>query len=243
LLHHRLYDIAKTDLEAANILAKNNLYPQAIYFYAQSCEKASKSVVAFFYIHYEKKSEEKVLVILKNLSHNLMELALTTAKIFVDYERRLHVKRGGKESDGLIRAVSDSLKNIQRRKPPMIDLMALYAGTVKVLYQRFYTRLGENSLALGAQDPRWGVLRELYKHPKTRYLKFNTLSQFLFILLDKMDIYARYPMNGIGYTNIGFLKGPEIREACLLLGEMVEDLVSLVPFVWNKIESLKPNLT
>ena len=64
-----------------------------------------------------------MLIILKNLGHNLMELALTTAKLFVDYEKKLHVKRGGKESDELIQAVNDALENIQRQKPSMIDLI------------------------------------------------------------------------------------------------------------------------
>jgi hypothetical protein len=47
LQHLRLYDVAKTDLEAANLLAKNHLYPQA-------CEKAAKSVVALYQFSYEK---------------------------------------------------------------------------------------------------------------------------------------------------------------------------------------------
>jgi hypothetical protein len=46
-------------------------------------------------------------------------------------------------------------------------------------------------------------------------------------------------MNDTGYTNIAFLKGPEIREACSLLGEMVGDLISLVPLVWKRLEFLK----
>jgi hypothetical protein len=119
--------------------------------------------------------------------------------------------------------------------------MAFYARNVKVIYERLYIRLSENNPSLDAEDPRWGIplLCELYMNPETRYLKYNTLSQFLFILLDGMDLYARYPMNDTGYTNIAFLKGPEIREACSLLGEMVGDLISLVPLVWKRLEFLK----
>jgi HEPN domain-containing protein len=241
LLFNRIYDIAKTDLEAANILAKNSLYPQAIYFYSQACEKAAKSVIAVYLIQYEKKTDEEVLKILKSHGHNLLELAETTTKIFVDYEKGLYVKRGGKGTDALIRTANESIEEIQGRIPNIQDLMAYYAGNVKVVYERLYARLSENYSPRGAEDPRFGVLRELYKIPKTKYLKFNTLSQFLFILLDKMDIYSRYPMNDIGYANITFLKEPEIREACSLLGEMVGDLIILVPLVWSKIESLIPS--
>jgi hypothetical protein len=51
--------------------------------------------------------------------------------------------------------------------------------------------------------------------------------------------WTRYPMQDVNYNNITFLSRPEIGRAFLLLGEMVGDLISLVPLVWNKIESLK----
>lgn len=176
---------------------------------------------------------------MKSHGHNLLKLAETTTKIFVDYEKGLYVKRGGKETDELIRTANESMKKIQGRKPDIQELMAYYASNVKVLYERLYARLSENYSPKGAEDPGFGVLREVYKIPKTKHLKFNTLSQFLFILLDEMDIYSRYPMNDNGYPNIVFLKEPQIREACSLLGIMVGDLISLVPLVWNKVESLK----
>lgn len=192
LLYCRIHDIAKTDLEAANILAKNSLFPQAIYFYSQACEKAAKSVIAMNMIHREKKTDEEVLGILKshNYGHNLLKLAETTTKIFVDYEKGLYLKRGGKETDELISTANELIKKIQDRKPDIQDLMAYYGGNVKVLYERLYSRLSENHSPIGAEHPYVGVLRELYKIPKTKYLKFNTLSQFLFILLDEMDVYS-----------------------------------------------------
>ena len=239
LLHHRLYDIAKTDLESANLLAKNNLYPQAIYFYSQACEKAAKSVVALYQISYEKKPEDKVSFTLKRVhGHKLLYITTTIAKIFVDYDKKLLLKRGVKQSDELFQTVDESIKKILARKPDMIDLIAYYAFNVKRIYEQLYTRLNEYNPSLGAERPFWGVLRELHKFPKSKYLKFNILSQFLFIVLDGMDTYARYPTHDTNYTNIAFLKKPEIREACSLLGIMVADLISLVPPGWNKIESL-----
>jgi hypothetical protein len=238
LLQHMLYDIAKTDLEAANILAKNNLYPQAIYFYSQACEKAAKSVVALYLISYEKKQEDDVSIRLKRVhGHKLLEITATIANIFVDYQTKSHLKRGGKESDEMIRTAKESIKKIQSRKPDMTSLIALYTLNVRGIYELFYRRLTEDIPPHGA-NPLWGILRELHKIPKTRYLKFNTLSQFLFIVLDGMDNYAQYPMRDTNYTNIGFLKDPEIKEACSLLDIMVTDMVNLVPLMWKKIESL-----
>jgi hypothetical protein len=45
-------------------------------------------------------------------------------------------------------------------------------------------------------------------------------------------------MDDIENLNIAFLSRPEIERSCTLLGEMVGDLISLVPLVWKKIESL-----
>jgi len=94
-----------------------------------------------YLFHHEKKTDEKVLRILKNHGHNLLELASTTAKIFVDYEKGLYVKRGGKETDELIRTANGLIKKIKDRKPDIQDLMAYYAGNVKVLYERLYSKL------------------------------------------------------------------------------------------------------
>ena len=58
-------------------------------------------------------------------------------------------------------------------------------------FQRLYATLGENNPSLSAEDPRSGVLCELYKKSKTKYLRLNRLSQFLFVPLDRMDIYAK----------------------------------------------------
>ncbi len=91
MLHCRFYVIAKSDLEAANILTKNSRYPQAIYFYAQAFEKATKSAAALYFISYEKKSESETSDKLKNIhGHSLLRLTITIAKIFVDYETGLH---------------------------------------------------------------------------------------------------------------------------------------------------------
>jgi hypothetical protein len=54
-----------------------------------------------------------------------------------------------------------------------------------------------------------------------------------------MDRYARYPTKDVNYNNIKFLSGPEIYFACLPLGEIVEDIISLVPLILENIESLK----
>jgi hypothetical protein len=119
--------------------------------------------------------------------------------------------------------------------PAMIEHISNYQGSVKACY-RLYTKLNEES---SSDSTGLKLLRELFKTPGAEYIKFNTLARILFPILDRMDMYTRYPMDDTGNLNIAFLNKHEIRGSCLLLQEMVGELVSLVPLVWNKIESLK----
>jgi hypothetical protein len=253
-LNYKLYELAKSYLIAANILTKNSLYPQAIYFYAQAFEKAAKSAVALYLTSYENESKSQVSGKLKNVhSHRLLSLTSKTAEIFVDSGIRSHVKRGGKENDKEVQAAkyASSIPYLETLKPDKKKLIEHYEHNVKAVYEQLYTKLKEDYTKLmeepflGSENARrekgLELLRELCKIPRAKYIKFNILARILFPILDGMDSYARYPMNDIGNNNVAFLNRPEIRGACLLLGEMVEELVSLVPLVWNKIESLKPS--
>jgi hypothetical protein len=126
----------------------------------------------------------------------------------------------------------------------MTELISNYEGSVKACY-RLYTKLKEESFF---DSEGLKILRELYKIPGAKYIKFNTLARILFPILDGMDLYSRYPMDDIGNLNIVFLDRPEIRGACLSLGEMVEELVSLVPSVGqdrlskNFVRTVNPEL-
>ncbi|MGB7956035.1 MAG: hypothetical protein WCF23_18840 [Candidatus Nitrosopolaris sp.] len=102
-MHNALYEFAKTDFRAANVLAQNELYPQAIYFYAQTFEKATKSVIALYWISYENKSEsdtEKELR--KTLVHKLIKVTKAMLKIFIDKDKESYILQGGKESNEYI---------------------------------------------------------------------------------------------------------------------------------------------
>jgi hypothetical protein len=238
LLHCRLYDLAKSDLKAANTLTNNSHYLQAIYFYAQAFEKAAKSAVALHLTSYEKMSESRVYEELKNnYRHGLLKLTSFTAEIFVNSGIKSHLKRGGKESDKEIQKAksASSILYLETLKPDMTELLSNYEGSVKACYS-LYTKLKEESYF---DSEGLKLLRELFKIPEAKYIKFNTLARILFPILDGMDLYSRYPMDDIGNLNIAFLSRPEISGACLLLGEMVGEFDSLVPLVWNKIYSIK----
>ena len=58
-------------------------------------------------------------------------------------------------------------------------------------FQRLYATLGENNPSLCAEDPRSGVLCELYKISKTKYLRLNTLSLVLSLIDSGYNGYLR----------------------------------------------------
>jgi hypothetical protein len=239
-LHHKLYEIAESDLRAANILSKKGPYPQAIYFYSQAFEKAVKSAVALYLTSHENKDEAQTSEELKrNFSHGLLNLTSFTSNIFVDSGIKSYVKRGGKESDEEIQKAINvsSVVYLETLKPNMAELVLKFETSVRNCYE-VYTKLKEKPF-LGSEHPKMELLRELHKNPKSKYVKFNTLTRTLFPILDGMDTYARYPMKDVGFNNIAFLRGHEMGPVCLLLGEMVGELISLVPLVWEKIESIK----
>jgi hypothetical protein len=60
VLAEELLEIAVNDLEASRILYENKLYPQAIFYFAQSVEKANKSMAALTGNHDEKYFSKKI---------------------------------------------------------------------------------------------------------------------------------------------------------------------------------------
>ncbi|MBP2030665.1 HEPN domain-containing protein [Methanohalophilus levihalophilus] len=59
-LAEELLEIAERDLEASRILHKNKLYPQAAFYFAQSVEKANKSLATLLNNHNEKYLSDKI---------------------------------------------------------------------------------------------------------------------------------------------------------------------------------------
>lgn len=59
-LARELLEIAEKDLEASRMLYKNRLYPQAIFYFAQSVEKTNKSMAALTGNHDEKYFSRKI---------------------------------------------------------------------------------------------------------------------------------------------------------------------------------------
>ncbi|WP_135605375.1 HEPN domain-containing protein [Methanococcoides sp. NM1] len=59
-LAEELLEIAERDLEASRMLYENKLYPQAVFYFAQSVEKANKSLATLINDHSEKYLSKKI---------------------------------------------------------------------------------------------------------------------------------------------------------------------------------------
>jgi hypothetical protein len=118
-------------------------------------------------------------------------------------------------------------------------LITYFKNVVTNTYQQFYKQLGKGPIL--DPHPGWKFLREQFDNPNTKFLKYRALAWMLSPLLQKMDEYTRYPMPTLNNTNITFLNLPENRKSCLLLEEMIGELIELVPLVRKQIESLKSN--
>jgi HEPN domain-containing protein len=107
-----MYEIAKMDLKSANILAKNEMYPQSIYFYEQSFEKALKSVVSEYLRHRRNMTDSQIENELRPKGHNVIEKTMQMMTLMIEEEVQLYIKRGGNESDPFIHPILIRLINI-----------------------------------------------------------------------------------------------------------------------------------
>lgn len=237
-LYNALYVLAKSDFKAANILVQSELYMQGIYFYAQTFEKATKAIISFYLMNYENKSESVTATYLKNTyGHKFIELTITIIKIFLDKEKELYISKGGKESDDFIQKAYRSLNGLKQQNYNEDELIVCFNHIVKHNYNKFYRRMKEEQ-PFTDTDPGWEYLRKQLTTPTTKFLTYGTLAWILSPILEKMDMYTRYPIAHLENNNMKFLADHKNKEACLLLSEMIGDLITLVPIVWKKLESL-----
>jgi ABC-type phosphate/phosphonate transport system substrate-binding protein len=116
-IYDALYELAKSDFKAADVLAQNQFYPQAIYLYAQTFEKATKAVIAHYLMNYKKRSESETEKELRSIhGHRLLKLTIAMLKPFVDEDKELYIRRGGREADEFIQKPYRSLETLKSLK-------------------------------------------------------------------------------------------------------------------------------
>ena len=193
-LYDSLLDIAKLDLAAAKILCTNRLIAQSLFHFEQSFEKANKSIITHYMIHYESKSEIEVLRLLKKeFGHLNRKLTSRITKILFDREREIYLSRGGNTTDGYITKPYMILEEFEKMGSWGIDdetLVAFINNIVKKdYYERYIPIRGESTLNLTRQIA--FLRKEFARSVISKYLIFVWLISPYF---DDMDIITRYPM-------------------------------------------------
>lgn len=159
-------------------------------------------------------------------------------KIFLDKEKELYISKGGKESDDFIQKTFRSLNSLKNQNYDEDELIVCFNHIVKQNYNKFYRRFKDEQPFIDTH-PGWEYLRKQFATATTKFLRYGTLAWILSPILEKMDMYTRYPIDHLENNNMKFLADHKNKEACLLLSEMIGDLISLVPIVWKKVESLR----
>lgn len=236
--YEKIYEIAKLDYKSANILAKNRIYPQAIYFYEQCFEKNLKAVIAHNLSSISKKTDVQIEKVLRPHGHNVIGKTMEMMKLLIKPEVQLYVSRGGKIKDPYIENTYDGINKFIQHEFPTDHQVVRFFHVVEANYRDFYKRLyvAKNDI----REQGWRHLREAFSKPEKKHLRFMTLSWIISPLFMNMDILTRYPdpTQPLNNNNVKLLMDDDDSNACKRLEEMLDDHISLVPLVWKAANKL-----
>ena len=237
-IHEKLYELAKLDLKAANILRNNYIFSHAIYFYAQSFEKSTKSILAEYFASFENMAKHEIEQKLKkSYGHKLINVSTGMMHILIDDDTRRYVMSGGKETDDFIQKPREAIQSLDLHTYTEEDMIVNFRDIVSHNY-RFY--LKTKNKESNDEHPGWEYLRQRFANPKTKYLKYMTISWILAPVLENVEQYVRYPSKSVNYNNVEFFMDYGNKTACEMLDEMISELIDIVPLVWEKIKTLTP---
>lgn len=236
-LHEKLYELANLDLKAANILRDNNMFSHAIYEYAQSFEKSTKSILAKYFVSYEKMGEQEIEEKMKkSYGHKLIKVSIGMINIIIDDDIRLYVSKGGKKTDDFVQNPLKAIQGLKQHKYSEEELIVHFSDIVSHNFKAYLKT--KNNQFDGYEHPGWEYLRQQFATAKTSYLRYITISWILAPVLEDMERYVRYPSKSVNYNNISFLMDHENKKPCDMLDEMISELIDTVPLVWDKIISM-----
>ena len=242
-IYDELYEAAKLDFESVKVLNKNNLFPPAIYHCAQTVEKSSKSIHAYYMINYENLPQEKMRhKFKKNYSHRLIEStkAIINSVYCLYIESEISKDKKSEE----YRRLQYACNKIGTVKTDIKYIVAGFDILVDQMYQNAYQEF--NKIANGSHDslhPFYEYMKKQMSGANKHYLRYFLLVMILSSILDKLEIYSRYPMPEFpNYNNIGLLKSSSNKPAIDKLCKMIDELINLVPYVWKRIDYFKTSL-
>jgi len=248
-IHDKLYEAAILDCESVKVLNKNNLFPTAIYHCAQTVEKSSKSIHAYYMIIFQNKTDSEIGKLLKGqYGHNLKQ----STKGIIETLMKLYIKNEIKNNPKITRAskkqaskdLNKTAAVVEQQILDMDEIIIGFDALVEKMYENVYQRV--NSIINGffdSLDSTSVAINKELTDPNKQYLRYIFLLLILSSFLNQMEMYSRYPMNEISNNNITLLKSNRNnKQAIERITIMIGELINLVPTVWKELDFFKTSL-
>jgi HEPN domain-containing protein len=231
-MYDKLYEAAKLDFESVIILNENNLPAPAIYHCAQAVEKCSKAIHAYYMIklqHVPRRSVGDKLR--KKYGDNLLESTREFVKSLLELYIESEVTQDRKKGE------LKKLENIVGPKIPDIrKVIRHFDVLVNVIYSRYNFLINKKYDEL---DPIEQLIKMEISNMNKKYLRCFYIVLNLSGMLIHLEEYSRYPMNDLSYDNINLLNNIINKSEVNRIFIMIDDLVGLVPGVWEQIDYFK----
>jgi hypothetical protein len=127
-------------------------------------------------------------------------------------------------------------KIVGPKEPHIRKVVSHFYVLVNVIYSRSNFILNENSDEI---DPIQQLIKTEFSDMNKKYLRFLYIVLNLLSMLIRLEEYSRYPMHDLSYNNINLLNNIINKSEINRIFVMIDDLVGLVPDVWNQIDFFK----
>lgn len=236
-MYDKLYEAAKLDLESVKILNNNDLFAPAIYHCAQAVEKCSNAIHAYYMVKLQHVSRHDVGDKLrKKYAHNLLDSTRGIVKSLLELYIESEVSKDRKKGE---------LKKLEKKivgpKTPHIrKVVRHFYVLVNVIYSRYNFIISEKYDEL---DPIQQLIKTEISDLNKNYLRYLYIVLNLSGMLIRLEEYSRYPMHDLSYDNINLLNNIINKSEVKRISIMIDDLVELVPDVWNQIDYFQNKIT
>lgn len=213
-LYNALFDTAILDLQAAEVLSKNKLYAQSIFYLEQSYEKCIKSLYAYYEINVNQADQSKVEKMLRrkyHFGHDTRKVGVQLFKLLSKIEAGRD-ERSEKLDTAYPHALADYLERFEKMSLPERKVVEQFNKVISVYY-RFYKEVQKKA----SFNSPVGMMMALALALSTCFLN--------------VESFARYPQGKYNYANIRFLSEKQNGIACKHLITMIKHFVNIIPGV------------
>jgi HEPN domain-containing protein len=226
-LYQRFFDAAKLDLEAAKVLKDKQLYQPSLYHLQQAYEKCIKSYYILKEVELKNTPEttayKNVVAFKHETEKSTIALVKDTATLQQDeYKDKLPYLTDQQQIEAVkkIIAVIDNYKSSLDKYVQRLDVSKNYVNNI-LHYSNSTTAVYKNY-----QNSKRIINNVIIKQPDNRFLYIFSSMTNVYLVLYKMELITRYPLEEFSYKNLDMLANQH--DACEKIIEMLDELFNLV---------------